>query len=129
MGARAAVMAGSEVLDKEEVDLKLELVLVSYPLKGPKDIRDQILLDLPASVRVLFVVGDRDSMCPLETLDEVRSKMAAKSQLVIVKGADHGMHVKPAKLEKDIGEQSGRVAADWIAGRMTDEVTYIGEEE
>jgi pimeloyl-ACP methyl ester carboxylesterase len=128
MGARAAVMASSQVLEDEGVDLGLELVLVSYPLKGPKDIRDQILLDLPASVRVLFVVGDRDSMCPLEMLNEVRSKMEAKSQLVVVKTADHGMHVKPAKLEKDIGERTGRVAADWVTGQLEDEVTYIGEE-
>jgi pimeloyl-ACP methyl ester carboxylesterase len=129
MGARAAVMAGSEVLEEGGTDLELELVLVSYPLKGPKDTRDQILLDLPASVKILFVVGDRDSMCPLEMLDEVRSKMAAKSKLVIVKGADHGMHVKPAKLEKDIGEHTGRVAADWVAGKLTDEVTYLGADE
>jgi pimeloyl-ACP methyl ester carboxylesterase len=127
MGARAAVIAGAEVL-KEEGDVELELVLASYPLQGPKDVRDQILLDLPASVRVLCVVGDRDGMCPLRMLDEVRKKMEAKSQLVIVRGADHGMHVKPARLEQEIGEETGRIAADWVAGNVKEDVIHIGEE-
>jgi predicted alpha/beta-hydrolase family hydrolase len=124
MGARAAVMAATE--DDEKV---VELVLVSYPLKGPKDdIRDQILKDLPASIRVLFVIGDRDAMCPLDMLDEVRKKMKAKSQLVVVRGADHGMHVKPASMEKEYGEETGRIAAEWISGNVKEEVVYIGEE-
>jgi predicted alpha/beta-hydrolase family hydrolase len=124
MGARAAVMAATE--DDEKV---MELVLVSYPLKGPKDdIRDQILKDLPASIRVLFVIGDRDAMCPLDMLDEVRQKMKAKSQLVVVRGADHGMHVRPASLEKEYGEETGRIAAEWISGNVKEEVVYTGEE-
>jgi predicted alpha/beta-hydrolase family hydrolase len=128
MGARAAVMAGSEMFKyKEKVELLL--ILVSYPLQGPKDVRDQILLDLPASVRILFVVGDRDTMCPLDMLDGVRKKMNAKSQVVVVRGADHGMHVKPKKLEREVGEETGRVAASWVGGNVADEVTYLGEEE
>jgi dienelactone hydrolase len=128
MGARAAVMAASEILETHPKDGKIDIILVSYPLKGPKDTRDQILLDLPASVSVLFIIGDRDSMCPLDLLDQVRNKMKAKSELVIVRGADHGMHTRPAKLEKEMGEQTGRIGADWVAGRSRDEVVYIGEE-
>jgi predicted alpha/beta-hydrolase family hydrolase len=125
MGARAAVMAASE----DEDGKVTELVLVSYPLKGPKgDVRDQILLNLPASVKVLFVIGDRDAMCPLDILEEVRSKMEAKSQLVIVRDTDHGMHVKPASSEKEHGEQTGRIAAQWVAGNLTEDITYIGTE-
>jgi predicted alpha/beta-hydrolase family hydrolase len=127
MGARAAVMAASEVLEEDE-DKEVELVLVSYPLQGPKAVRNQILLDLPESVRVLFVIGERDGMCPLDLLEGVRKKMKAKSQSVIVRGADHGMHTKPAKMEKGVGEETGRVAARWLAGDMQDEVTYVGEE-
>jgi hypothetical protein len=127
MGARAAVMAALEVLEEDE-EREVELVLVSYPLQGPKDVRDQILLDLPEGVRVLFVIGDRDSMCPLELLDGVRKKMRAKSQLVVVRSADHGMHTKPAKVEKEVGEETGRVAARWVAGDVQDQVTYVGEE-
>jgi predicted alpha/beta-hydrolase family hydrolase len=128
MGARAAVMAASEILETRPEDGKIDIILVSYPLKGPKDTRDQILLDLPASVNVLFIIGDRDSMCPLDLLGQVQSKMRAKSQLAIVRGADHGMHTRPAKLEKEMGEETGRIAADWVAGRSRDEVVYIGEE-
>jgi pimeloyl-ACP methyl ester carboxylesterase len=128
MGARAAVMAASEVLGNDE-GKEVDLVLVSYPLQGPKDVRDQILFDLPASVSVLFVIGDRDAMCPLELLDGVRKQMKAKNQLVVVKSADHGMHTKPASTEKDLGEQTGRIAAAWVSGEVQDQVTYIGEEE
>jgi predicted alpha/beta-hydrolase family hydrolase len=128
MGARAAVMAGSDMFKHKE-KAELLLILVSYPLQGPKDVRDQILLDLPASVRVLFVVSDRDAMCPLDMLDGVRNKMSAKSQVVVVRGADHGMHVKPKKLEREVGEETGRVAASWVGGNVADEVTYLGEEE
>ncbi|KAH7386885.1 hypothetical protein DE146DRAFT_726156 [Phaeosphaeria sp. MPI-PUGE-AT-0046c] len=128
MGARAAVMAASELLGKDGKK-EVALILASYPLQGPKDVRDQILLDLPANVRVLFVIGDRDAMCPLELLYGVRKKMKAKNQLVVVKSADHGMHVKPAKMEKGIGEQTGRVTAEWVAGKVKNDVTYIGDDE
>jgi predicted alpha/beta-hydrolase family hydrolase len=123
MGARAAVMAAMESAEDE-----VELVLVSYPLKGPKEVRSQILLDLPGKVRVLFVVGDRDAMCPLDLLEEVRGEMKARSQLVVVRGADHGMHTKPARVERECGEETGRLAAEWLAGSVADAVTYVGEE-
>jgi predicted alpha/beta-hydrolase family hydrolase len=94
MGARAAVLAASESI-AEHNDGKdgssVQLILISYPLQGPKqDLRDQILLELPRSVSVLFLIGDRDAMCPLDMLNETRSRMTAKSQLVVVRGADHG---------------------------------------
>jgi predicted alpha/beta-hydrolase family hydrolase len=130
MGARAAVIATSELLeesDEEGEELSMRLVLVSYPLQGPKDVRDQILLDLPEGVSVLFIIGDQDAMCPIDLLNETREKMKAKSQLVVVKGADHGMHVKPARLEKELGEDAGRLAATWVEGRMEEDVLYIGE--
>ncbi|CAO2649558.1 Nn.00g069430.m01.CDS01 [Neocucurbitaria sp. VM-36] len=136
MGARAAVIAASELLSGEEEgeaeskEERVQLVLVSYPLKGPKDdVRDEILLSLPGSVEVLFVIGDRDAMCPLDLLKSVRAKMKAKSQLVVVKGADHGMHVRPAKRETQVGEETGRVAATWVEGKMGEDVVYVGEEE
>ncbi|KAH7074645.1 Alpha/Beta hydrolase protein [Paraphoma chrysanthemicola] len=128
MGARAAVLAASEVLESSAEDTRVDIILVSYPLQGPKDVRDQILLDLPASVNVLFVIGERDNMCPLDLLDGVRGKMKAKSQLVIVRGADHGMHTKPAGVERERGEESGRIAAEWVNGKVLDDVVYIGKE-
>ena len=127
MGARAAVIAATEHLSSSPTSSSdLKLVLVSYPLKGPKDdIRDQILLDLPSSVGVLFIIGDKDAMCPLDLLNKTRKKMAAKSQLVVVKGADHGMHVKGKDREKKLGAESGMRASDWVSGRLDQEVLEI----
>jgi predicted alpha/beta-hydrolase family hydrolase len=132
MGARAAVIAATEYLkepDNQGEKLSMRLVLVSYPLQGPKDVRDQILLDLPESVSVLFVIGERDAMCPLGLLNATRAQMTAKSQLVVVKGTDHGMHVKPASLEKELGEETGRVASEWVEGRLEEDMVYIGEQK
>ncbi|KAG9196046.1 hypothetical protein G6011_01167 [Alternaria panax] len=132
MGARAAVIAASEDLveqDDERDEVRVWLVLVSYPLQGPKgDVRDQILLHLPKMASVLFVVGDEDAMCPLELLDETKSEMMATSQLVVVRGADHGMNVKPASMTKELEEEAGRVAARWVEDGLKEDVTYIGEE-
>ena len=130
MGARAAVMAAAEVLSATETHRQISLVLVSYPIKGPKDdIRDQILLDLPSDVRVLFVIGDKDAMCPLDLLAKTRKGMAARSTLVVIRGADHGMHVKPTAEEKRLGEQAGGLAAEWTKIEGGGEDVYIGGAE
>lgn len=144
MGARAAVIAATEHLQSlsstphrrhelhagsgTSVDVKL--VLASYPLKGPKDIRDQILLDLPGNVEVLFVVGDGDAMCPLNLLDETRKKMVARSRLVVVKGADHGMHVNGKGSDEKAGELAGMRACEWVGGKLDEElVDIMGDED
>jgi predicted alpha/beta-hydrolase family hydrolase len=129
MGARAAVMAATELLTERHYKRTVRVMLVSYPLQGPKEVRDQILLDLPGGVAVLFIVGDKDAMCPLALLEEVRGKMKAKSRLVVVKGADHGMNVRPASRTKELGEETGRVAARWLSGMIESkgETLYVGE--
>jgi pimeloyl-ACP methyl ester carboxylesterase len=133
MGARAAVIAASEHLaeqDHEQEDMSIQLILVSYPLQGPKDdLRDQILLDLPESISILFIIGDKDAMCPFDLLNETRSKMVAKSQVVVVRDADHGMNIKPASATKEVGESTGRVAAWWVEGDLKADVQYIGRQE
>lgn len=128
MGARAAVMAALEVLG-DGVEREVRLVLASYPLRGPRDVRDRILLDLPKGVEVLFVIGDRDAMCPLEMLEGVRKKMKAGSRLVVVRGADHGMHVRLKKREGDVGVEAGRVVAEWVGGRTDGDVVYVGGDD
>lgn len=138
MGARAAVIAATELHTQvqeqqrgQETGVEAKLVLVSYPLQGPKDVRDQILLDLPEGFEVLFIVGDRDAMCPLELLDEVRAKMRGKSRVVVVRGADHGMDVRPKSQTREVGEETGRVAARWLSGEIESEgeVLNVGDEE
>lgn len=126
-------MAATELIAEEKENLtgRVRLVLVSYPLQGPKDVRDQILLDLPKETDVLFVIGDRDAMCPLDLLENVRGKMQARSRLVVVRGADHGMNVKPASKTQELGEQTGKVAARWRSGNMENEseTLFIGDED
>ena len=106
MGARAAVMAATETTT--------HLVLVSYPLHTAKETRDQVLLDLSASIKVIFVSGDRDEMCNLERLEEVRGKMQCKTWRVVVENADHGMNVKPKAGTREVGRKTGDVVAKWL---------------
>lgn len=106
MGARAAVMVASGSTHR--------LVLVSYPLHTAKDLRDDILLALPPSIKVIFVSGDRDSMCDLHRLEQVREKMKCKTWRVVVKDADHGMKLKPSAGSADVVRKSGEVVAAWI---------------
>ncbi|KAL8893952.1 MAG: hypothetical protein Q9192_004760 [Flavoplaca navasiana] len=108
MGARAAVLAATEETE--------HLVLISYPLHTGKQVRDQILYDISPLVKVIFVSGDGDSMCNLQKLDEVRSRMKCQTWRAVVEGADHGMDVKPKKLTAAVGIMTGEVVAEWIKG-------------
>ena len=106
MGARAAVMSVK--------DETTHLVLVSYPLQSGKDVRDQILLDVPEHVKVVFVSGDKDSMCDLERLEAVRRKMKCKTWRVVVQDADHGMNVRPKAGTENVVRKTGEVVAGWL---------------
>jgi predicted alpha/beta-hydrolase family hydrolase len=126
MGARAAVIAATAQFDAAVgVTGVSSLILASYPLVSEKgDLRDRILLELPAEMSVLFISGDRDSMCDLGKLNEVRGKMKAKSWMAVVKGADHGMNVAGGKKATEaVGVETGRVAANWLIG----EKSKVGE--
>ena len=114
MGARAATISAA----KEGRTTKA-LLLVSYPLLGGKngEEREQVLLDLDEKIGVLFVVGSNDAQCPLERLEKVRSKMSAKSWLLTVEGADHGMSWKPKELVQDMRRLTGKLAAEWVTFR------------
>jgi len=124
MGARAAVIAATEIMEEKE-DKEMDegavrkvLMLVSYPLRNEKgDIRDEILLGIPESWDVIFISGERDTMCDAEELREVRGRMKCNSWFVIVRGANHGMEVKPKRGTEDIGKMTGTVAARWLGER------------
>lgn len=127
MGARAAVMAAATASnsdEEEDVPLTRNLVLVSYPLQGPKETRDQILLDIAPETKVLFISGEKDSMCDLAVLDDVREKMKCRSWMVTVKKADHGMNVVPKAGTVPVGRMTGRIAAEWLRDGES-----FGEEE
>ena len=119
MGARAAVMAATEETT--------HLVLISYPLHTDKDLRDQILLELPPSVKVIFISGTKDAMCDLDRLEQVRGRMKCKTWRVVVQEADHGMNLSPKSGTKDVGRKIGEVVAHWLGN--ADEVKREGKIE
>ena len=75
------------------------VICLGYPLKSGSTgaLRDQVLLGLRTPV--LFVQGSRDSLCPLELLDEVRGRMVAPTTLMVVEGGDHSLVVSAKQLK------------------------------
>lgn len=122
MGARAAVLSVTPQTEK--------LVLVSYPLEGGQE-RAQILIDLREDVEVLFIIGEKDQLCDLVALQRIRGEMKCRSWLIVVKGADHGMSVKPKSKSQEVVQRTGQAAAEWIKNRVADtecEIYFDGEE-
>jgi uncharacterized protein len=76
------------------------LVCLGYPLCAMGDrtkIRDEILRAL--STPILFVQGTRDSLCPLDLLEDVRAGMKAPNSLHVVEGGDHSLRVPKRQLQ------------------------------
>lgn len=114
MGARAAVLAAQE----PDSGIKT-LILVSYPMVGAQkgDSREQILLELPEDVDVLFISGSNDSMCGMSHLRRVIGKMKARSWVIQILGADHGMSLKTKDGTQPIRKLQGTLAAKWMKER------------
>lgn len=114
MGARAACLAAQHSQGNITA-----LVLVSFPLVGAQkgDSREKVLLDLPADVDVLFVSGTEDSMCELDDLRAVAGRMQARSWIVEIEGADHGMAIVPQAGSQPVRARTGEIAAEWLRGR------------
>jgi uncharacterized protein len=82
------------------VDPVKAVICFGYPLCGAGDrskLRDHVLLELKTPI--LFVQGTRDSLCPLDLLEDVRRRMSAPSTLHIVEGGDHSLIVGKAALK------------------------------
>lgn len=76
------------------------LVCLGYPLCAMGDrtkIRDEILRAL--STPILFVQGTRDSLCPLDLLEDVRAGMKAPNFLHVLEGGDHSLRVPKRQLQ------------------------------
>lgn len=89
---------GCHLALEEKVDA---LICLGYPLCAMGDrmkLRDQVLIALETPV--LFVQGTRDSLCPLDLLEAVRTKMKARNILHIVEGGDHSLRVPKRELQK-----------------------------
>jgi dienelactone hydrolase len=111
MGSRTAATLATDTPETKAV------VLVSYPLFNNGECREQIMLDLPARLDVLFILGSKDPMNPCKKFEEVRSRMKARSWVCIVQGAAHMMDMVHEHATKDMRRQSGRVAAEWLQNR------------
>jgi len=93
MGGRV----GCHLALEEKVDA---VVCLGYPLCSGGDaskLRDQVLLDLKTPA--MFVQGTRDSLCPLELFEDVRSRMSAPTSVHIVEGGDHSLLVSKTLLK------------------------------
>jgi predicted alpha/beta-hydrolase family hydrolase len=74
------------------------LVCFGYPLRGQNGkLRDQVLLALETPV--LFIQGTRDTLCDLTELEDVRSRMKARSELLIIEGGDHSLEATKTSLK------------------------------
>jgi uncharacterized protein len=73
------------------------LVCFGYPLRGASGkLRDQVLLALDTPI--LFVQGSRDPLCPIDALQNVRAKLRARSELVVVEGGNHSLELSAKAL-------------------------------
>ena len=107
---------GCHVSLEEKVDA---LVCLGYPLCAMGDrtkLRDEVLRALNAPI--LFVQGTRDSLCPLDLLEQVRTEMKAPNSLHIVEGGDHSLRVPKRQLElnSETQENVDRKILETIAG-------------
>ncbi len=85
-------IASHVAADRPDVDA---LVFLGYPLHPPgrpDRIRDAHLKDL--SIPMLFVEGTRDPFCPLETLERVRRKLNAPTEVAVIDDGDHSLKVR-----------------------------------
>ena len=86
---------------EEKVD---GLVCLGYPLCAMGDrtkVRDEVLRAL--TTPILFVQGTRDSLCPLDLMERVRTEMKTGNFLHVVEGGDHSLRVPKRQLQA-IGE-------------------------
>jgi uncharacterized protein len=93
MGGRV----GCHLSLEEKVD---GLVCLGYPLCAMGDrtkLRNEVLRVL--TTPILFVQGTRDSLCPLDLLERVRTEMKAPNFLHVVEGGDHSLRVPKRQLQ------------------------------
>lgn len=77
------------------------IVCLGYPLCAMGDrtkLRDQVLISL--ATPILFVQGTRDSLSPLDLLEQVRAKMKTRNELYVVAGGDHSLRVSKRELQQ-----------------------------
>ena len=102
MGGRVASMLVADGLPADA------LVFLSYPLHPagkPEQLRDAHLPTIPCPM--LFVEGDRDTLCDLALLRPVLERLGTRAELAVFPGADHGMKKAP-------GAEIARVVTEFL---------------
>ena len=111
---------GCHVSLEEKLD---GLICLGYPLCAMGDrakLRDQVLRAL--TTPILFVQGSRDSLCPLDLLERVRTEMKAPNFLHVVETGDHSLRVSKRQLQgsnqtqEDVDQRVFQSIAEFIAG-------------
>jgi predicted alpha/beta-hydrolase family hydrolase len=82
------------------------VICLGYPLQSGATgaLRDEVLIALRTPA--LFVQGSRDSLCPLDKLAAVRTRMTAPSTLLVVEGGNHSLEVSAAQRKASGGTQA-----------------------
>ena len=104
-GGSSIVLIGKSMGSRVGCHLALEesvpaIVCLGYPLcagGNREKMRDTVLRQL--ATPILFVQGTRDSLCPLDLLENVRREMGAPNELFVVEGGDHSLQVTKSQLK------------------------------
>jgi predicted alpha/beta-hydrolase family hydrolase len=104
--AELLILVGKSMGGRVGCHLSLEekvdgLACLGYPLCAMGDrtkLRDEVLRAL--TTPILFVQGTRDSLCPLDLLEQVRTEMKAPNSLHIVEGGDHSLRLAQRRLQE-----------------------------
>jgi predicted alpha/beta-hydrolase family hydrolase len=84
-------------------------ICLGYPLCAAGDrskLRDEVLRALRTPI--LFVQGTRDSLCPLDLLEQVRAEMKTPNVLHVVEDGEHSLRV-PKRVLQAAGETQEEV--------------------
>lgn len=96
-----------------------KLILLSFPLSSQKSGHPRrALMQLQEDAEVLFIGGDRDELCGLGDLAEIRKSMKARSWLIQIEGGDHGIKFEKEK-RRSVCELAGKIAGKWLSGDVS----------
>jgi hypothetical protein len=123
---KSTILIGKSMGGRVGCHLSLEekvdgLVCLGYPLCAMGDrtkLRDEVLRSL--NTAILFVQGTRDSLCPLDLLESVRTEMKAPNFLHVVEDGDHSLRVPKRQLQatsrtqEDIDRQILKAIAGFV---------------
>lgn len=80
-------------------------------------------IDLSAApnvkVPVIFITGDNDPLCPVDTLIELEKTIGKGSRVVVFKGRGHGFVHRPESLEEDAdADKAFMIMRNWLYDQL-----------